>query len=342
MDEPLLRAELEAVRNALPGFRDGSGRRLHLRAAWLLIALGRYSEAARAAVEARQDCPGRTHESVVDTRVAETAAHLARRQWHAAEDAILPAVRLYGDEGPTNYLLELALQGRGTLLPNRAEHWVKHPAEELAAFDPRSYALRWLSQMKPAALPPPPAPRPLPADTRPPAKPFYQTGHALPHEQELHAALGPTLAAADRAGGRDPEQAWPLYVRMAWLLIALERHEEALEAVRAARREFYAFHGVPATPHLAEVLFESGCEAEAVAHLALRNWVLAEDAALRGLADHLGGQLNAPLLKLALVGRGADRPGLTRWQRQFELFDPIQYALHRLQRMRRDAPEHGS
>lgn len=48
------------------------------------------------------------------------------------------------------------------------------------------------------------------------------------------------------------------------------------------------------------------------------------------LADHAGAQRNEPLLKLALVGRGAARPGWARWERRFELFDPVQYALHRL------------
>lgn len=160
--------------------------------------------------------------------------------------------------------------------------------------------------------------------------PFYQPGGPLPRdERELGAVLASTRAAADGVAGRDAGRAWPLYVRAAWLLIALERYEEALDAVRAARREFYALHGVPPTPSLSEILFEEGCEPEAVARLALRDWGRAENAALRGLADHSGAQRNEPLLKLALVGGGASRPGWAYWQRQFALFDPVQYALHR-------------
>ena len=157
MDDEELAAELEHVRADL--VERASGRRdfqrylsimdLHMRAAWLLIALGRYDEAIASASEAnrtrtaavaltRQPPPGAVLWQACE---AKAVAHLARRQWSQVEEATHEALRDFEEEDKNYRLHELALQAQGRLHPNRIYKVSKDPARELAEFDAKRYAL---------------------------------------------------------------------------------------------------------------------------------------------------------------------------------------------------------
>ncbi len=129
MDDEELAAELEHVRADL--VERASGPRdfqrylsimdLHMRAAWLLIALGRYDETIASASEAnrtrtaavaltRQPPPGAVLWQACE---AKAVAHLARGQWSQAEEATHEALRDFEEEDKNYRLHELALQAQG-------------------------------------------------------------------------------------------------------------------------------------------------------------------------------------------------------------------------------------
>ncbi|WP_320775700.1 hypothetical protein [Streptomyces sp. CRN 30] len=321
MEEPVLRERLDAVRK-----RIGETR---VREAWLLLAMGRLDAAVQAARTARREATGRTvpaaalRDLLRETAWVMCAAHIGQQRWPEAETAAEHVIELYGRDPGTVRLRELACWGRGTLGPLMTWQAVLDPARELAAFDPAAFARGHLAEH--------------PGDDAgsgqehdpgsSPVVPFYQSGRGrLPVDDD--ASRAELAAVTDERGGR----AWAPHIHRAWLLIALRRYEDALEAVEAARQEYYGFREMPADRHFAEVLFEDGCEAEAVANIALERWEAAADAGLRGLADHSGSQRNGPFVRMAAVAAGTVTGDWDTWRVQLIVFDPVQYALHVLRR----------
>ncbi|RFU37664.1 hypothetical protein DZF91_31715 [Actinomadura logoneensis] len=162
MDDTELRAELERVLGELseeesipePDLQAYLRRmHLHLRAAWLLVADGRYDDAveaaeagnrARSAAMAASTGPGYGGAVSWEACEVEAVTWLARGKWRRAEKAARRALQDF-DEQVDNYrLLELALQAQGKLHPDRVWKESDDPARDLAEFDARRYALRKL------------------------------------------------------------------------------------------------------------------------------------------------------------------------------------------------------
>jgi uncharacterized protein (DUF1330 family) len=126
---------------------------LHMRAAWLMIALDRYGDAvasAREAQEARSASllylPGT---ALWEACEAQAVAHLACGQWSEAENAAIRALGDFEEQEANYYLLELALQAQGRLHPDRVRKVSKDPTRDLAEFDAKRYALnrvRWFKR----------------------------------------------------------------------------------------------------------------------------------------------------------------------------------------------------
>jgi uncharacterized protein (DUF1330 family) len=123
---------------------------LHMRAAWILIALGRYDEAITSAGEANRArrasiafAPESPYGGTVLWQACEAraVAHLARGQWSEAEQAAREALADFEEQDGNYRLYELALQAQGRLHPDRVYKVSKDPARELAEFDARRYAL---------------------------------------------------------------------------------------------------------------------------------------------------------------------------------------------------------
>ncbi|MFC4911584.1 hypothetical protein [Actinomadura gamaensis] len=127
---------------------------LHLRAAWLHIADGRYDDAlqaaeagdrARSAAMAASGGPGYGGAVSWQACEVEAVAWLARGKWKKAQKAAQRALSDF-DEQVDNYrLLELALQAQGKLPADRIWKESDDPARDLAEFDARRYALQKLS-----------------------------------------------------------------------------------------------------------------------------------------------------------------------------------------------------
>jgi tetratricopeptide (TPR) repeat protein len=126
--------------------------RLQMRAAWLLIALGRYDQAIASAAEANRARTGARKFTPDETRRYEGAvlwqacearavAHLARGQWSEAEEAACEALQDFPEQDENHRLYELALQAQGRLEPNRVYKVSKDPVRELAEFDAKRYAV---------------------------------------------------------------------------------------------------------------------------------------------------------------------------------------------------------
>lgn len=123
---------------------------LQIRAAWLLVADGRYDDAvkaaeagnrARSAAMAASSGPAYGGAVSWEACEVEAVAWLARGKWKKAERAAQRALSDF-DEQVDNYrLLELALHAQGKLHPDRVWKETEDPARELAEFDARRYAL---------------------------------------------------------------------------------------------------------------------------------------------------------------------------------------------------------
>lgn len=292
----------------------------HLRKTWILIALGRFNDAILCATLAREaarnDLVGNPR-GPAEITVAETVAHLGAHHWAQAEKAILSHLSHYPDDGPAEYLYELALQGQGRL--HSINPWMmdQDPAEELASFDARERAVRALRHLGPRTPPPAPAQPPAPKAYRPPPPP-----QPLPRDEPLLLA---TLTQVQQDAAADHAR-WEPWVHAAWLLIALERYAEAVDAVDAARERFYSAIGVPATRSRAEPVFEAACHPEAVAFLALGEWGQVVYAADRGDLQSYGGWTEE-LTRMAMAGANPDGSGSRVYQDRLAAFDPVQYAL---------------
>ncbi len=154
MNDEELAAEFERVRADLAERTSKTLERQHyysvwqlqMRAAWLLIALGRYDEAITSAGEAyriRQlEWPGQVLWVACE---AQAVAHLARGEWSKAENAARLALQNWGEEESNYRLCELALQAQGRLHPDRVWKVCKDAARDLAQFDAKSYALNHIS-----------------------------------------------------------------------------------------------------------------------------------------------------------------------------------------------------
>lgn len=151
MEEAELEPELAAVRREAAALGDGSPGRaweLHLRAAWLLIALHRPDEAPPAAARAQRSwarargAAGTGHGGGVlwEACAAEAVAHLAVGRPEAAEASARQALADFEEEESNAYLLELALQAQGRLHPERFRRVTQDPARELAEFDAARFA----------------------------------------------------------------------------------------------------------------------------------------------------------------------------------------------------------
>jgi hypothetical protein len=158
VDGEELAAELEGIQADLAKHADSppdfqgyqSMMRLHMRAAWFLIAFGRYDEAI---VSAEQADRARTASSRFDSVRARGGAvlweaceakavvYLAREQWFQAEEATLRALWDFEEQDANYRLHELALQAQGRLHPDRIRKVSEDPARELAEFDAKRYAL---------------------------------------------------------------------------------------------------------------------------------------------------------------------------------------------------------
>ncbi|GGT15502.1 hypothetical protein AB0E75_27455 [Streptomyces griseoviridis] len=321
MDDMALRERLDAVRGRIGELR--------IREAWLLLAMGRLEAAVEAAGEARREAAGPTvpaaalRDVLREAAWVTCAARIGQRQWTEAQMTAERLIDLCGRDPRTVRLRELACWGRGTLGPIATWQAVLDPAKELAAFDPAAFARDHLAEHPGDDT----GPAVAHDEAAAPVVPFYQGDRGrLPVDED---ALREELAAVTDETG---ERAWAPHIHRAWLLIALSRYEDALEEVEAARREYYGFLGMPAERHFAEALFEDGCEAEAVADMALERWDAAADAGLRGLADHGGSQRNDPLVRMIAVARGTVTGDWDTWRVQLTAFDPVQYALHVLRR----------
>ncbi|MFH8221193.1 hypothetical protein ACH4C2_15720 [Streptomyces sp. NPDC018057] len=312
---------------------DGTKRRiaeLTLDEAWLQVAAGRWEGAAASALQAwrqaaRPTVPLRLlRDPLRESTLVTCTARLAQREWAKAETAARGTIDLFGADDETVLMLELAQWGRGTLVHLMARQIVSAPDGRPAAFDPAARARAALARRAATAGTVPEA---EPGTALPRAEPFYLRGLApqVPDESALRAELA---AVTDESAAH----AWLPHLRRAWLLIALRRHAEALDAVEAARREYFGARGVSAERHFAEPLFEDGCEAELVANIALDRWEAAADAGLRGLADHLGEQRNLPLVRIVQTARSTVTPEWDTWRAQFLVFDPVGYALTVLDR----------
>lgn len=317
MDDIALREQVDAVRGRIGELR--------IREAWLLLAMGRLEPAVETAGAALSEAAGPTvpaaalRDVLREAAWVTCAAHIGQRQWVEAQMTAERLIELCGRDPRTVKLRELACWGRGTLGPIATWQTVLDPAKELAAFDPAAFARDHLARHPDEDAWSAPAHTGAAA----PVVPFYRSDRGrLPVDEN---ALRDELAAITDETGKS---AWAPHVHRAWLLIALRRYEEALEAVEAARREYYGFLGMPAERHFAEALFEDGCEAEAVANMALERWDAAADAGLRGLADHSGSQRNDPLVRMVAVARGTVTEDWDTWRVQLTAFDPVQYALH--------------
>lgn len=159
MDDTEVRAELERVRGRIseeestpdPDLQAHLRRmNLQLRAAWLLVADGRYDDAVKAAEAgdharsaAMAATSGPRYGGAVSWESCEVEAvtWLARGKWRKAEKAARRALGDF-DEQVDNYrLLELALQAQGKLHADRIWKESQDPARDLAAFDARAYAI---------------------------------------------------------------------------------------------------------------------------------------------------------------------------------------------------------
>ncbi|WP_026415998.1 hypothetical protein [Actinomadura oligospora] len=162
MDDTEVRAELERVQGQIseeesvpnPDLQANLRRmNLQLRAAWLLVADGRYDDAikaaeagnhARNAAMAASSGPGYGGAVSWEACEVEAVTWLARGKWRRAEKATLRALSDF-DEQVDNYrLFELAQQGQGKLHPDRIWKESQDPARDLAEFDARRYALKKL------------------------------------------------------------------------------------------------------------------------------------------------------------------------------------------------------
>ncbi|MEV5572485.1 hypothetical protein AB0L06_20775 [Spirillospora sp. NPDC052269] len=163
MDDTEVRTELERVQGQLseeesvpnPDLQANLRRmNLHLRAAWLLVADGRYDDAVKAAEAgnrarsaAMAASSGPAYGGAVSWQACEVEAvtWLARGKWRRAEKAAQRALSDF-DEQVDNYrLLELALQGQGKLPADRVWKEAEDPARDLAEFDARRYAIKKLN-----------------------------------------------------------------------------------------------------------------------------------------------------------------------------------------------------
>lgn len=118
---------------------------LHMRAAWLLIALARYDEAITEAHEANSarhaawSTQPRHYGGAVLWKACEAiaVAHLARRQWREAEKAAHRALVDFGEHDGSLHVYRIARQAQGKPVSDQ-----DLAARELAEFNARDYALR--------------------------------------------------------------------------------------------------------------------------------------------------------------------------------------------------------
>src|SRR6266516_4218959 len=134
-------------------------------------------------------------------------------------------------------------------------------------------------------------------------------------QEQLSAAL----AAAQR-DGRD------LY--RAWLLIALGRYDEAVDAAELAQQKYRSERG--SQPYGGFVLWEA-CAAQAVAYLACERWADAEGASRYALQDFGEETANYRLYELALHAQGRLHPNrflkmVEDPDRELAEFDAAKYA----------------
>lgn len=151
IDDVALEAELDASRaaRAANAGQEENPNTL-VREAWLLIALRRPSEGIEVARRAQRAWQARRARSASpsggsllwEACIAEAAVHLAHGRWADVERSARTVLTDFGEEETSYHLLELALHAQGRLLPDRVRQVAEDPAEELARFDLRSFALR--------------------------------------------------------------------------------------------------------------------------------------------------------------------------------------------------------
>ncbi|MFC5185197.1 hypothetical protein [Actinomadura harenae] len=162
MDDAEVRAQLERVRGriseeeSVPELDLQANLRLmglRIRAAWLLVADGRYDDAvkaaeganrARSAAMAASSGPGYGGAVSWEACEVEAVTWLARGKWRRAEKAAQRALSDF-DEQIDNYrLFELAQQAQGKVRADRVWKAFEDPAQALAEFDAHAYAIRKL------------------------------------------------------------------------------------------------------------------------------------------------------------------------------------------------------
>ncbi|MFC8711445.1 hypothetical protein ACFUCQ_16235 [Streptomyces sp. NPDC057197] len=163
------------------------------------------------------------------------AARLAQREWTKAETAARGTVDLFGADDETVLMLELAQQGRGPLVHRMARPVVSGPDGRPAALDPAARAREAFARRAATAGT---VPVVDPETALPQAEPFHLRGRAplVPAESSLRAE---PAAVTDESAAR----AWLPHLHRTWLLIALRRYAEALDAVEAARRGCFGAPG---------------------------------------------------------------------------------------------------
>jgi hypothetical protein len=121
-----------------------------MKEAWILIALRRQAEGIAMARRAQR--VWKVNFDKVKPRYggsifwepwrAEAAVALAEGSWSRAEECATTVLRDFDEEDGAYVLLELALHAQGRLHPERVWRVCSDPAQELADFDLRAYALR--------------------------------------------------------------------------------------------------------------------------------------------------------------------------------------------------------
>ena len=140
-------------------------------------------------------------------------------------------------------------------------------------------------------------------------------------QEELLGAL----AAAQR-NGQD--------LRRAWLLIALGRHPEAIDAAEQAQHQH---RSQPGLGKYGGMVLWQACAAQAVAHLAGGQWAEAQRASQRALLDFGEEVANYRLFELALHAQGQLNPDrflkiVKDTDRELAEFDAAKYAQGMLRR----------